>query len=316
LAGSQKVNAVQCTNCQSGVPAGAVQCPVCQTTLLTARRILTGAPDAAAPASPPKRPRLVAAPSPGASGAGATTSARSGPAATATPSAHVGGGSGAPTNTVTGGPTLTAVAPVTQPSRASGLSVQITGHVSGAVAFGQRQVGSGAGYVLTVLAVFGAFVLGVVLLFHVLMVFVLPFIAVIVLISIVVNRSAGFDTMKSTLGFGLSGLGHAVPGRPSNPGPKSLDVTRFRVTDPSGAPYDCEILGELRAPPPKLNDDVEIVGRRRRDGVIQVRVLRNRVSGTTLRGRVPLSTTGSKIAPWVLGALVIALVLFLLGHGA
>jgi hypothetical protein len=218
---------------------------------------------------------------------------------------------------VTSGPTLAPAASVPgTPVRRGGLNVTLTGHVSGSVEFGQRRVGSGAAQLLIVLASLAAFVVGVVLLARVLLAFLVPLIVLVIMISVVVNRGAGFDSVKSMLGLGVGGLGRAMPGRPGLSGPIGLDVTRFRVTDASGVPYDCEMLGELRAPPPKLNDDVEITGRRRRDGVIQVRRLRNRVSGTTLQGRVPLSTLGARAAPWILGAVVIVLVLVLSNSGS
>ena len=298
---------MHCANCQSVVPDGVASCPVCRSTVLPVRRIITGGPAATAtPAAPVRRPRLAAAPAP-------ATSSSAPAGATSAPS------SGTPGTTVTAGPTLGAAAPTPVTStRAGGLNVTLTGHVSGSVEFGQRQVGSGAAQLLIVVCSLTAFVIGVILLARVLLVFLLPLIALIVVISVVVDRGAGFGTLKSLFGAGagVGGLGRAMPGRPGLSGPMALDVTRFRITDASGVPYDCEILGELRAPPPKLNDDVELTGRRRRDGVIQVRRLRNRVSGTTLQGRVPLSTLGAQAAPWILGFAVVVLVIFLINHGS
>jgi hypothetical protein len=294
---------VNCTNCQSAVPANAVQCPVCRAAVPAARRVLTGPASAPAATSPRRRP-LSAATAPSAS-------SPAGPVPAAAPRRA------APTTTVTTGPPPTPVnAPPGTQARARGLAVSLTGRVSGAVSFDQREVGSTAMYLMTLAALAGCVVLAAIYLLKVLTALLLPFLIVIFVISVVVNRSAGFDSLRSTLGFGLSGLGRATPGRPGRPGPKSLDVTRFRITDTAGNPYDCEILGELHAPPPKLNDDVEVSGRRRRDGVLQIRTLRNHVTGTTLRGRVPLSVTSARFAPWILSGVVVVLVLLVMGHGA
>lgn len=180
---------------------------------------------------------------------------------------------------------------------------------------GQREVRTGATYVLTLLALLGLIAVGALLLLQVLMALVVPVAIVVVLVWVLVDRAAGFDALKSMMGFGVSATGRAIPGMPTRRGPHVLDVTRFRVTTDSGVPYDCEILGELRAPPPRLNDDVDVSGRRRRDGVVQVRRLYNRVAGTVVRGHVPLSVSGAQAAPWLLVALVIAAAALVLANG-
>jgi hypothetical protein len=285
------VHTVQCTNCQSAVAGVSSACPVCGTAPAPARRIITGT--TAPPAATPRRRQLVAAPAPS--------------AAAPPPPPRA-----APTTPAAAGPAVTAPGTPTAPGsrgRTRGLGVSLTGHVASTVAFDQREIGSGATYVLALLTLLALLVAGTLLLLKVVMVLLFPLVALILIISVVVNRAAGFDALKSILSLGVGTAGRAAPSRPGRPGTQTLDVARFRIVDRGGVPYDCEILGELRAPPPRLNDDVEVDGRRRRDGVVQVRRLRNRVSGTSLRGHVPVSVSATQAAPWVLLVLVVAAVL-------
>lgn len=193
--------------------------------------------------------------------------------------------------------------------------MHFTGHVTTTVTFDQREVGSGATHTLMVLGLIALVVLGALLVLKLLVALLVPFILVILIVSVLVNRAAGFETLKSTLGFGMDAVKRAFPGMPGRPAPQPLDIARFRIVDDDGVPQDCEILGELRAPPPRLNDDVEVTGRRRRDGVVQVRRLHNQVSGTSLRGHIPLSVSAAHAAPWVLVSLIVIAVLLLVNHG-
>jgi hypothetical protein len=289
------VSAVQCTNCQSAVPGGAAQCPVCGNTIAPARRIITGAP---AVVAPPRRRHLAPA---------------AAPAAAPRPPAP------APLTTVAPGPGPAAQgaprAPQA-PGRRRGAGMHLTGHVTSTVTFDQREIGSGPTYMLMVLGLIGLMVVCALLILKLLVMLLVPLIVVLLVISVVLNRAAGFGTLKSTIGFGAGAAGRAFPGLPGRPGSRPLDIARFRIVDGGGVPHDCEILGELRAPPPRLNDDVEVVGRRRRDGVVQVRRLRNQVSGTSLRGHVPLSVSAAQTAPWVLVGLIVVAVLLLVSHGS
>ena len=293
------VHPVQCTNCQSTVPAGSSACLVCGTAPTPARRIITGA--ASPPPAVPRRRHLVPAAAP----------------AAATP-APASASPAAPTTTVAAGPPPTAPGTAGTPApagRTRGLGVDLTGHVTSTVAFDQREIGSGATYALTLLALLALVVICALLLVKVVMMLVVPLAVLVLIVSFVVSRAAGLDVLKSILGFGVGAAGRATPGLPGRPGARMLDVARFRIAD-GGVPYDCEILGELRAPPPRLNDDVRVVGRRRRDGVVQVRRLHNQVSGTSLRGHIPISVSVAQAAPWVLLGAVVVGVLLLAGHGS
>lgn len=192
---------------------------------------------------------------------------------------------------------------------------RLSGHLRGTIASTVQQdtrlVSGGAARLLLVLGLLACIVLAVVSLAQVLITASWFLLVLALAIAWAWKSSLGFSFMRS-LGGGLAQTATRTH-LPQGPGTQSLDVTCFRMVDGAGQAHDCEMIGELRAPPPRLNDDVEVSGRRRRDGVIAVRSITNTVTGTVLRAHVPLAIRAVWHAPWVVAGLVVVAAIVVLG---
>lgn len=79
-----------------------------------------------------------------------------------------------------------------------------------------------------------------------------------------------------------------------------VEERSFRVIDATGATHECALRGYLVGGSLRVGDDVTVVGRRTRHGVLLVRWVRVTATGATIRGRVPLGAQAAKARSVVL----------------
>lgn len=185
----------------------------------------------------------------------------------------------------------------------------VDGAVVSSVELTQRHVGGYGALVLRMLAVIFLMVFLVVLLVNGAMMLLFP---VAVLLA-VVWLFRGFDSamgMTSSIARGSWAMSRAAVqprGMPNGAGHEVVDVASFRLLGNDGRSYDCEILGHLNSPVPRLSDPVVVEGRVRRDGILQVRTLVNGATGVRLSPRTPLAVRRLQASNWLAPLLAFAI---------
>ena len=187
------------------------------------------------------------------------------------------------------------------------ISASIDGTVSGAIDQSTRDVGDGAVRILTAAAGLALVALVGYVLFKRFLGVVIIVVVVLVGLGMLFDKFPGFQLIQSLFGALFRGGGRvaATVGKGRGPGQQAVDITRFRIVDGAGQAHDCEMVGRLKGPVPRLNDDVRVFGRRSMSGVVKVKRVVNTVSGTTVK---PARAPGVMLARAAAGVLVLLLV--------